>query len=321
MGKPLKNVIELAKSNGGLITVKEALALGMSSSTLYRRVAEGVFERGAAGILLLPGAVDPHIADLRAAQAKLGAVVSHQSAAYLHKLDRPSFVKPTVSVNRNGSKEMLGVVVHQLSDLLGHHIVEIDGLEATTPERTLIDLAAVCHETKVEGVLDHGLAAGIVSLDVLAEVFAEIGRRGKPGTRVMRRLIEGRGADFVAPESELERRLLKVIQEEDLPEPVRQYEAAWLRRIHGRVDLAYPEVSLLIEADSRRWHLLAEAFETDRLRDNAAQLAGWRVLRFTWHEIVNEPGRVGGAIYRALKDERFWPVSDDVLPRVRQRSG
>ena len=321
MGPPIKNVIEFARSNGGVVTVREALAMGMSPSTLKRRVDEGIFDRGLPGVLLLPGAQDPHIADLTAAQRKLGGVVSHQSAAYIHQLDRPRFIKPTVSVNRNGSKELVGVTVHQTSDLLEHHVVQVEGLAVTSPERTIVDLAAVLHETHVARVLDHGLAAGRINLEVLNEVFEDIGRRGKPGTRIMRDLISARGANYVAPESELERLLLELIRDENLPDPVRQYKAPWLRPINGRVDVAYPEVQLLIEADSRRWHLLAEAFEKDRVRDNAAQLAGWRVLRFTWSEIVDEPGRVGGVIHRALQDERFWSVSDPVLARVRNESG
>jgi hypothetical protein len=42
------------------------------------------------------------------------------------------------------------------------------------------------------------------------------------------------------------------------------------------VDLAYVDHLLVIEADSRRWHTQADAFLTDRERDNLAQLAGWR---------------------------------------------
>jgi len=46
------------------------------------------------------------------------------------------------------------------------------------------------------------------------------------------------------------------------------------------------------------------AFESDRLRDNAAQLAGWRILRFTWLEITQNPERVASTVRRALEDQR-----------------
>ena len=99
--------------------------------------------------------------------------------------------------------------------------------------------------------------------------------------------------------------MLLVVERSGLPEPIRQFRASWLRPVNGRVDFAYPDHRLLIEGDSRRWHMLAQAFETDRLRDNAAQLAGWRVLRFTWEEIVNTPERVVATIDRALQPGRI----------------
>lgn len=305
MGASITDVIAFAAKNGAVFTRAEALALGMSGTTLLRRVDEGVFVRHAPGVFALPGARDPHLLDLHVACRKLGAVVSHQSAAYVHDLDRPSHIKPTVSVNRNGTKDLTGVTVHQMIDLDPGHVEMVDGLRTTKPERTIVDLAAVVSERHLTRVLDNSIAAGRIDLDTLNELFSLLGRRGKPGTAILRRLLAIRGEGYIAPESELERRLLMIIMEGGLPNPVRQFRAPWLRRIKGRVDFAYPPQRLLVEADGRRWHLLAEAFETDRLRDNAAQLAGWRILRFTWEEITTAPERVVSTIRRALEDERI----------------
>lgn len=274
----------------------------MSARTLRRRVADGVLVDLGPGVLALPGAVDTHVLDLHAACRKLNATVSHQSAAYIHHLDRPSFVKPTVSVPIRRSKEMLGITVHQLTDLSETHVTTVEGLRVTTSERTIIDLAAVLNQGHLARILDHGLASAKVDLDSLTTLFSELARRGKPGTVKLRQLIEARGEGYVAPEGELERRLLRVLDRAGLPAPVRQFKAPWLRQINGRVDLAYPDHRLLIEGDSRRWHQLVQGFETDRLRDNAAQLAGWRVLRFTWKEIEEHPERVARTVRRALED-------------------
>jgi very-short-patch-repair endonuclease len=43
-----------------------------------------------------------------------------------------------------------------------------------------------------------------------------------------------------------------------------------------------------------------ESFDADRHRDNQAQLAGWRILRFTWKDILDDPLMVTSAIRRAL---------------------
>lgn len=314
MGSPISEVIAFARRNGGIVTTSEAIALGMSESTIRRRVADGVLVRRGKGVLALPGAIDDHILDLHAACRKLGGVVSHQSAAYVHDLDRPRHIKPSVSVQRNKTKDLIGVTVHQVADLEEIDVVLVDGLPVTTPARTIIDLAAVITGGHLARIMDHSLASGKVDLDDVQSQFARLGRRGKPGTAKLRRLLEVRGSDYVAPDSELERRLLSIIDRAGLPAPVRQYRAPWLRRINGRVDLAYPSHRLLVEGDSRRWHLLAAAFETDRLRDNAAQLAGWRILRFTWEEITANPERVVSTVRRALEDERLTAGYDDMNP-------
>lgn len=302
MGQPIRLVIEHAQRSGGVVTIQEAIALGMSKSTIRRRVSDGVLIALRPGILALPGATDPFVLDLSAACAKLQAVVSHEAAAYVHGLDKPRYIKPTVSVPVRRSKDLAGVTVHQLTDLDPSHIVDHDGLPVTSSERTVIDLAAVLHESHLSRIVDHGLASGQIDLAELQGLFLALGRRGKPGTAVLRRLLEARGVDYLAPESELERRLLVVLEKAELPPPLRQFHAPWLQSVNGRVDLAYPDHKLVIEGDSRRWHLLMDAFETDRLRDNAAQLAGWRILRFTWAEIIDAPERVVSTVLRALQD-------------------
>ena len=302
MGEAIKLVIDHARRNGGVVTSGEAIALGMSKSTLRRRVAEGVFVDLRPGVLGLPGFTDLLAVDLRAACTKLNAVVSHESAAYLHELDQPRFVKPSVSVPVRRSKDLAGVTVHQLTDLDVSHIVYRDGLPMTSPERTVIDLAAVLKGAHLSRIVDHGLASARIDLVMLQDLFNSLGRRGKPGTALLRKLLEARGDSGTPPDSELERRLITVLERAGLPAPMLQFHAPWLRPVNGRVDLAYPDHRLVIEGDSRRWHLLMDAFETDRLRDNAAQVAGWRILRFTWAEITEAPERVVSTVRRALQD-------------------
>jgi very-short-patch-repair endonuclease len=47
------------------------------------------------------------------------------------------------------------------------------------------------------------------------------------------------------------------------------------------VDALWPERRLIVELDSRTYHHTLEAFERDRIRDAALQLAGYRVIRLT----------------------------------------
>jgi hypothetical protein len=252
-------------------------------------------------VFALPGNDVDFEVDLAAACRRLDAVVSHQSAGQLHGFDGLPWSAPTVTVPHRLTHDFPGILVHQSTDISDDEILEIKGLPVTSPERTIIDLAAVLKESRLDWILDRALAAGSVDLDRLGEVFAGLARRGKPGTVTTRRMLEKRDQTYMPPDTVLEQRLLEVILDSGLPRPTGQFHAPWLTPTNGRVDFAYPERELVIEGDSRKWHLLMKAFELDRQRDNLAQIAGWRILRFTWREIVDHPEVVAETIRAALR--------------------
>lgn len=295
-----RDLIEYARARGGVVTTGEAIAIGMSRTTLARRVDSGILKRIKPGVFLLAGTEDEHDAYLEAACRRLGAVVSHESAGRLHRLNGLPWIKPTVTVPHRHSKVFAGVIVHQSTDLADDQLVSIRGLKTTTPERTIIDLAASVSEVRLDWILDRALSSSIVDLDKLSFLFASLGRRGKPGTGAMRRMLEKRGQPYQLPDTVLEQRLLSIIENAGLPRPEPQFTPPWLLPTAGRVDLGYPEKKLIIEGDSRKWHLLLESFENDRQRDNQAQLAGWRILRFTWRQITQEPEMIAATVGAAL---------------------
>lgn len=302
MGDKTLLVIEHARANGGIVTTSEAQALGMDRATLARRVRAGVLTRLKRGVFALPGFEINHDAVLEAACRRLNAVVSHQSAGRLHEFEGLPWVTPTVSVPHRHTKLFPGVYVHQLTDLSDDQIISIRNMPVTNPERTVIDLATCMTDSRLDLTLDRALSVGTVDLERLAMLFSSLGRRGKPGTARMRRLLEKRGEDYAPPDSLLELRLLGLIRDSELPEPELQFQPPWLAPTNGRVDFAYPGRRLIVEGDSRKWHMLMKSFDTDRYRDNQAQLAGWRMLRFTWRDITEDPLMVASAIRRALEN-------------------
>jgi hypothetical protein len=75
-----------------------------------------------------------------------------------------------------------------------------------------------------------------------------------------------------------------------------------MRAVKGmRFDLAYPEVPLDIEADSRLWHSTPADRRRDAARDAATAALGWAVERVTWLQIEEEPGAVAARIGRWLQ--------------------
>ncbi len=57
----------------------------------------------------------------------------------------------------------------------------------------------------------------------------------------------------------------------------------------ARIDLAYPDRLLGIEADGRVWHSGRSDFSRDRRRANRLAALGWTLLRYCWADL--ERGR------------------------------
>ncbi len=110
---------------------------------------------------------------------------------------------------------------------------------------------------------------------------------------------------FVAPASELERRLLRALADHGLPAPEREIDVGDRDGWVGRVELRYPDCGLLIEADSRLHHSSLLDHEADRARDNRLMAAGYRVLRFTWTDVVERPAWVADTVRRARAVRRW----------------
>lgn len=295
-----REVISFAQRNGGIFTTREAAALGLASSTLSRRVSDGIFVRISRGLLALPGTSTRPDILMRAAGRLIGAVVSHQSAARLHGMEPIPKSPPSVTVSHRSTYIFPGLTVHQSTDLLAGHVTTVGHLKVTNPARTIVDLAKVLGPRRLERVLDNSLAGGVVDFAQVADLCLTLARRGKTGMPKLRLILAARAGEVRYAESELEAMLFQLLTMAALPLPERQFHATWLEAVDGRVDFAYPQHRIVIEADSRRWHALFDAFEQDRRRDIAAQLAGWVILRFTWRMIIDDPDFVIRSVRGAL---------------------
>jgi very-short-patch-repair endonuclease len=132
----------------------------------------------------------------------------------------------------------------------------------------------------------------------------------------LRLILEERGPGYVPPASRLERLAFDCLVDGGLAVPVRQHPLP-SRAGPGRVDLAYPDARLIIEADSRRWHTRVADFEVDRRRDNEATALGWQVLRVTWRDLVDRPGWVRSMVRSCL--EAGSAMTDTRSPRASRR--
>lgn len=189
---------------------------------------------------------------------------------------------------------------HHVDSMPGCDIMVLRGIPVTTPARTLLDLAAIADEETVEVALDDALFTGKLRMPRLDWRIDELGVRGKPGTALLRRLLEVRGDGVFVPTTILETKLVRLLRSGKLPVPNSQHRFHERGRSVARVDFVYPEHKVVIEVDGRRWHAGRRAQVRDAERDNYLNLRGWTVLRFTWHDLVERPGHVLAQVRHAL---------------------
>lgn len=287
--------------NGGVVSRDQAVALGMSRRTIARRVETNHLVAIAPGILALPGAIQTETGLLRAAAAGIGGVASHQSAARLHGLSLRDTLTVSVTVPVRRSNKFHSVVVHESTDLAASETTFIAGIPVTDPPRTFVDLATVVSRNELAYLVDEAVRRRLTTYDTVAMRLESIARKGKPGVVKLRGVLESRQGTLKETDSTFEFRVLRLLTTHGLPAPSAQYRPPWLRAISGRVDFAYVNQRVIVEADSKRWHDSPEAFQRDRERDNLAQIAGWTILRFTWSDLIERPAYLLATVREALE--------------------
>ena len=205
--------------------------------------------------------------------------------------------------NRNRPRRS-DIIIHWLREPIPpEDITTIDGIPVTKPARTLLDLATVEPVEVVERCLDDALRRRLVSLPFLERWLRNPVNKRHRGARILQRLVDAR-ATIGVTESPLETRVLELIRDAGLPLPMLQYVVQDGDRFVARLDFAYPEQKVAIEADGFRFHDGRQAFDEDRARANALQVLGWRVLRVTSKHLDEYPDGVAEWVSRALDPDR-----------------
>lgn len=217
------------------------------------------------------------------------AVVSHEAAAALHGLRSYPGGPRVVTVAHSGHARLDGTTVHQISDLTAQFRTTIDGLPVTTAARTFVDLASTSRRLRLRTALDDARAAQKVTIEQVGTALAAVARQGKPGVRLLGSVLDELGPGAVLPATALEQRLHAIVERGGLPPLIPQYAFPGRQMVRGCVDGAWPDVKLIVEADSRRWHTRIEDLSRDHLRDQEAARAGWQTLRLMYEHLVSDP--------------------------------
>lgn len=182
------------------------------------------------------------------------AYASHRSAAALWGLagGRTDLVEITCPRWRRARHSSL--VVHETKAFDRADMTFVNGIPTATPARTCLELGAVYGPRTVELAVERALQRELTSFDELVRLLHRLGRSGRNGVGTLRRVLAERDPSFGLAESDMERRMVQVLQDRGLPAPVLQFEIRVQSVLIARVDAAYPQWRVAIEYDSDAFH-------------------------------------------------------------------
>jgi hypothetical protein len=171
-----------------------------------------------------------------------------------------------------------GIKVHT-STLPQDEVTAERGIPVTTVPRTVLDLASVLSAHQVERAFNQAEMqhfTDVLSLPDLVERYP-----GRRGIRAIKAILEA-GPAFTR--SELEARFRAFARSADIPPPSFN---AWL--LGFECDCVWHDQRVIVELDGHATHATRAAFERDRARDRALNVAGWRTIRITWRQLHERP--------------------------------
>jgi len=289
-------IARLAERQHGVVGRAQLLALGLERGAIESRIRRGwlyPLHRGvyAVGYRNL-SAKQSWMAGVLACGSS--AVLSHGSAAALWDLRRSSGSKVHITVPSGaGRSRRAGLVVHRSPGLNAVEVAAHDGIPVTTVERTLIDIAGDLARGPLERAVERSVVLRLFDLHAVNVTLAR--HPNRKGAQALSSIVANLHDEPQLTRSELEAFFRDLCEAHSLPRP------AINQVVEGLiVDFLWRQHRLIVETDGRATHATPQAFERDRARDATLVLAGYRVVRFTYRQIVYEPDKVARTVLALL---------------------
>jgi hypothetical protein len=298
----------------GVFLRREAEVLGYDQRALRIQLQTGLWHRvrhGAYTFGDIWNAADQrqrHRILARAAYrtARTAVALSHASAVLEHTdsfwgLDL-SEVDLTRLDGKSGRREA-GLRQHR-GKLLDGDVIEVDGVQTTSPTRAALELTTVANTEQSLVVVNGLLHSGLCTLDGLIERYSSMDKWPNTlGTDLVLRLADRK------IESVGETRTFYLCWKFGVPAPTPQLRVLDDRGLlRGRVDFAWPAYGVFLEFDGlgkyikylRDGETPADAVIREKKREDLIRsLTGWRCIRLTWADL-SQPDATAARILREL---------------------
>ena len=298
-----RRIAAIAEGQLGVISRRDAHDVGLTDDQLRSRVSSGILQQYGPNSFRLAGIAPDVFADLRALVTDLGGdvFVSGTTAAALHEFDGYQLKAPfDVTILRGRHLQRVGHRIHTTTQLPLIDRCHVRGFRATSPARTLIDLARTETIEQLTVALDSGLRDGRFSESLVHRRIVALRSKGRFG---IPRLLEALGGREVVRggHSWLEREFLRLVDAAGLPRPLTQQVLTRAGDRVVRVDFRFAGTPVVVEVLGYRFHRSKEQMRRDVERSNALIADGFLPYQFTYEQVVADADATLHVLIAALR--------------------
>lgn len=281
----------LARRQHAVVTRAQLLALGFSAEAIRHRLRAGRLHAVHRGVYAVGRPDLDWLGRSMAATLACGpdARLSHRSGAALWGI-RPRTSAPVDVAVPAGVHRRHGIRLHRHTRPGPPHLVH--RIPVGDPISILVDLATCVADEEMEDAINDADRLNLVATPRLRSALDSVPTR--PGVGRLRRILDAQ--TFSRAQTALERRFLPIARAAGLPKPGSQ-----VRLGRYRVDFHWPELGLVVEADSHTYHRTVAQQTTDMMRDQAHARAGLRTLRFNHAQVFKQPDHVRAVLEDTLR--------------------
>ncbi len=302
MGSFDQRIAAIAAEQKNVIDFADVVRAGGTHHHVETRMAAARWLQPHPGVYII-GCADPTWEQRVRAALKAcgeGAYPSHETLAALHRLDGAE-EREEIQITMGQSQRPVPEGVHVFRSR--RPVTEtrrVRGLVGTSIERCLIDYSSVADAVAVERAVESALDQRLTAETRIWRALSLEGGRGVPGAARLRKVMLTRPRGLPA-KSVLEIELGHVLIAGGLGHYVRNFPVP---RTKYKIDAAFVDDLVAVEADSRRFHSTKTQVERDARRQEALEAMGWHFERVTFDQVYRDPAGTLVRIRTALADRR-----------------
>lgn len=294
----------LGSTQHGVMARRQLAAEGVRDPHLKSRVRTGMIEFVTPRVIQLVGAPSSDWQRLMIASLHVGVAsfVSHNSAASLWGIAgfRMDPIHLSIERNRHYEEDAGPVVVHHATVIPDWCRKQIRGVPVVAPGLAIYQLAGTLSPERAARALDNAWSLRLISGTTMDMLIERLGRHGRKGTVVMRKLRAARPDAWVPPASNIESRFDSIMNQADITSFRRQVEVGdgeWT----GRVDFLDGECPLIVEILNERYHSSLTDRQADLERRARHEAMGFVVIEVWDWEIFHRPWAVVARVKAARR--------------------